>query len=261
MPQKKRKKRYQGRTFCRESIYICGDYMDGDVYPVFQPPGKRRKRCRPSSAIQARLNQSNAAKKLTRLVHLNFTRDDLALHLTYDDAPADEKQATKDLQNFLRRLKRKYAKVSAELKYITCTEYGTRSGRVHHHLIINSAIDRDEVERLWGHGYANSKRLQFRDDGVTGLAHYMSKSHTFYRRWNSSRNLIRPEAIVSDGDYTLDDAAELARDAEDGIAHAEIEKRYPDFICTDIYAVKNPINGGFYIHFEMRRRREYEYRL
>ena len=32
---------YKGRNFNRESVYVCGDYIDGDIYPVFQPAGKR----------------------------------------------------------------------------------------------------------------------------------------------------------------------------------------------------------------------------
>ena len=47
---------YTGRTFNRESVYVCGDYMDGDIYPVFQAPGKRRSRCKPTSEIQQRKN-------------------------------------------------------------------------------------------------------------------------------------------------------------------------------------------------------------
>ena len=47
---------YQGRTFIRESVYVCGNYMDADIYPVFQKPGRRRSRCKPTSEIQRRLN-------------------------------------------------------------------------------------------------------------------------------------------------------------------------------------------------------------
>ena len=57
---------YQGRTFIRESVYVCGNYMDADIYPVFQKPGRRRSRCKPTSEIQKRLNQKNAEKRLTR---------------------------------------------------------------------------------------------------------------------------------------------------------------------------------------------------
>ena len=97
---------YRGRYFIRESVYVCGDYMDADIYPVFQPAGKRRARCKPTSAIQEKLNQKNAEKKITRLAHANFTEDDIALHLTYDELPEDEEQAQRDLYNYIRRVKR-----------------------------------------------------------------------------------------------------------------------------------------------------------
>ena len=121
---------YTGRTFNRESVYVCGDYMDGDIYPVFQAPGKRRSRCKPTSEIQQKLNQKNAEKKLTRLVHSNFTEDDIALHLTYrpGEEPQTEEEAQHILSNYIRRLKRRYAKLGLELKYISCTEYGKTNG-------------------------------------------------------------------------------------------------------------------------------------
>ena len=101
---------YQGRTFIRESVYVCGNYMDADIYPVFQKPGRRRSRCKPTSEIQRRLNQKNAEKRLTRLVHTNFTEDDVALHLTYrpGEEPETKEGAQRDLQNYIRRLKRRY---------------------------------------------------------------------------------------------------------------------------------------------------------
>ena len=135
---------YRGRTFNRERVYVCGDYLDGDIYPVFQKPGERRKRCRPTSEIQKKLNQRNAAKRLTRIVHMNFTSRDLALHLTYDPAhtPESAEDALRIVQNYLRALKRRYRKLGLELKYILSTEYGGRSGRVHHHLIVNAGLDR-----------------------------------------------------------------------------------------------------------------------
>ena len=97
---------YRGRTFNRERVYVCGDYLDGDIYPVFQKPGERRKRCRPTSEIQKKLNQRNAAKRLTRIVHMNFTSRDLALHLTYDPThtPESAEDALRIVQNYLRTL-------------------------------------------------------------------------------------------------------------------------------------------------------------
>ena len=248
---------YKGKTFNREQVYVCGEYMDADIYPVFQKPGARRKRCKPTSEIQAKLNQRNAEKKLTRLVHNNFTENDIALHLTYrnGEEPENEADALRVLGNFIRRLKRRYKKAVKELKYISCTEYGKKTGRVHHHLIINGGYDRDEIEKLWGRGYANSKRLQFEEDGVTGLARYIAKDKHFFKRWNQSRNLDIPEAAQYDGRLNMDDIAEIKEAIDSKSAYQYFEERYPDFELVEAVYTQNNINRGIYIHFEMRRRR------
>lgn len=248
---------YKGKTFNREQVYVCGEYMDADIYPVFQKPGARRKRCKPTSEIQAKLNQRNAEKKLTRLVHNNFTENDIALHLTYrnGEEPENEADALRVLGNFIKRLKRRYKKAGKELKYISCTEYGKKTGRVHHHLIINGGYDRDEIEKLWGRGYANSKRLQFEEDGVTGLARYIAKDKHFFKRWNQSRNLDIPEAAQYDGQLNTDDIAEIKEAIDSKSAYQYFEERYPDFELVEAVYTQNNINRGIYIHFEMRRRR------
>ena len=219
---------YQGRTFIRESVYVCGNYMDADIYPVFQKPGRRRSRCNPTSEIQKRLNQKNAEKRLTRLVHTNFTEDDIALHLTYrpGEEPETKEGAQRDLQNYIRRLKRRYTKLGKEFKYISCTEYGKKTNRIHHHLIISGGLDRDEIEKLWGRGYANSIRLQFGPDGVTGLAHYIAKDKLFFRHWNQSRNLVQPEPAQYDGKITLDEVGNLVDAIEEKYAWVQLEQRY-----------------------------------
>ena len=243
----------RGRTFNREQVYVCGDWLDGDIYPVFQPAGRRRKKCRPSSAVQQRLNQRNAEKKLTRLAHGNFGPDDLAMTLTYRE-DVSEADAARLLGNYLKTLRRNYRKEGIELKYIQTTERGSKHGRLHHHLILSGGPDRDRLERLWKHGYANTRRLQFGEHGLEGLTHYMAKERVCYRRWSGSRNLTRPEPAQTDGQLSMTDVHELAEYVEDGIAWRWFEERYPDFILIDCAAERNGINRGVYIRFEMRRR-------
>lgn len=248
---------YKGRLFVRENVYVCGDYMDADIYPVFQAPGKRRAKCKPTSEIQKRLNQKNAEKKITRLVHKNFTAEDIAMHLTYDTPPESKERAQRDLANFLRKVKRRRAKLGLPaLKYISCTEMGEKNGRVHHHIIMSGGMDRDELEKMWGKGYANSKRLQFREDGITGLAHYVVKSREFYKRWNQSRSLEIPEAVVRDNAVTMEDVEEMEEAIEKKAQWQYFEERYPGFVLTEAVAVRNVVNRGCYISVEMRRRRE-----
>lgn len=249
---------YRGRTFQRETAYVAGDFIDGDIYPVFQPPGKRRAKCRPTSAIQERLNQKNAEKKLARLIHTNFTERDLMLHLTYrpGELPEDEETAKKDVRNYLRRVKRVYKKAGIELRYIYITERGVKTGRVHHHLILSGGVDRDELEKIWGKGYANSHRLQL-DEGAEPLANYVSKQRrtaerVTYRRWTGSRNLVKPEEIQRDGALTAEDVLDAAEAVEEGRGEAWLEARFPGYRCVRISAERNVINRGIYIRYEMR---------
>ncbi len=243
----------KGRYFIRENVYICGAYMDTEIYPVFGLSGKRRGRCKPTSEIQEKINQRNAEKKLVRLVHTNFTEKDIALHLTHREHVTAE-EARRALQNYLRRVKRAWKERGLPaLKYISCTEFGGEGGRVHHHLIVNGGLSRDELEELWGLGYANSKRLQFGEEGVAALTHYMAKSHEFYKRWNASRNLIKPEPITRDGVIGRRETEEMVRAIDEKRAAVYFEERYPDFVFTDADFSENLVNRGLYITLEMRR--------
>jgi hypothetical protein len=248
--------RYRGRTFIRERVHVCGEYLDTEIYPVFQAPGKRRKKCRPTRDVQEKINQRNAERRLTRLVHANFTEEDLALGLSYDDAHlvcVDE--AKKKLQRFLRILRGEYRKKGLELKYITTTEI-SKIGRCHHHVILSGGVDRDRIEELWGQGYANSKRLQFGQKGVMGLACYMVKGQINYRRYNCSRNLIRPEPAEFDGRMDRAEQQRLAEMIEDGTIYTEMERVYPDYECVDAECSRNEVNGAYYIRIFMRRKTE-----
>ena len=249
----KKRKSYRGRIFIRERIFTCGNYVDIDIFPVYQPQGIRRAKSKPTSEVQALLNQKNAERKLIRLVHNNFTEEDVALTLTYKTAPANVAEAQKLLQNFLRRVKRLRAKLGLEpLKYITVTEVGKRNGRIHHHCIINGGIDRDTIEKLWGLGYANSQRLQLGENGVTGLAMYFIKDRQTYRRWNSSRNLEVPQPEIRDGAITMGEMDEMESAQDNGEQWQYFENKY-DFEISEILFVKNIVNRGSYIHIQARR--------
>lgn len=252
---------YTGKTFNREAVYITGDYLEGDIYPVFQKAGKRRKRSKPTRDVQQRLNQKNAEKKLTRILRSNFGKGDMSVTCTYrkGEEPETAEQAQKDAQNFLKRLKRLYAKAGKELKYVYTTECG-KNGNWHHHMVLSGGVDRDEIEKAWGKGYANSKRLQMEEDGLAGLGRYIVKERRFFKRWSGSRNLLRPEPVQCDGQLSMFDVEEAADAIEEGRAHEWFENRWPDFELVEARCDRNGINRGVYIHFEMRRRRTWKTR-
>ena len=100
------RRRYSGRQFIRERVWKTGDRMELQIYPVFQPPGKRRSKCRPSSEIQRRLNEKHSIARAVRIANANFGPGDLAAHFTYAVEPDSVEEADRLFSNFLRMLAR-----------------------------------------------------------------------------------------------------------------------------------------------------------
>ena len=236
----------------REVKYDCGEFLDVEFFPVYKKAKSRRGKFAPSSDAQKVLNEKRSKRRFVRLVHSNFTSSDYALHVTYDDfnMPEDEMAAKKNLQNFLRKLRRLYKKYGIELKYISVTEKGKRSMRLHHHLIISGGVSRDEIEMLWGKGRANTKRLQFDDNGVAGLSHYITKQALFYRRWNGSKNLIDPDVTSNDYRYSRKKAYNICRYEDKEL----VRKLYPGYDLSHIEFTESDVGGEYYGFLRLRKR-------
>lgn len=237
------------RTVYREKKYACGEYLDVFIYPVFETgkcSGGKRKKRKPSTDAQKKLNQRHREEKLVRLLHANFTPEDLEIHLTYrGKQPESDEEAARLLRNYIRRVQRLRKKMGLPpLKYIAVTERGKRGGRYHHHITINGGIDRDTLESLWDHGYANSRRLQFTEDGLAGLGHYIVKSPVGKKAWTASKNLVDPEPKTRDGRISGRKAHELAENIQD---NTRFEKLYPGYLMSAAEAFHNDVNGGCYL--------------
>lgn len=162
----------------------------------------RGRKAKPTAEEIAKINQANAERTLRLKINANFGADDLFITLTYrpDERPLPM-QAKKNIEKFLRGLRKEFKKVGAELKYINVTEYKKKS--IHHHLLINHIDGKNVlkmVRELWPYGRPNVKPLddtgQYKD-----LAAYLIKetSATFKanddghkQRYSCSRNLIMP---------------------------------------------------------------------
>lgn len=176
-----------------EKQYKAGDYMVVDFYPTKKPPRTRSRKRNPTRDAQKWLNDKKSDLTLELLINENFTTQDYALHPTYTDAylPSSPEQAIKDMDNYIRRLKRLYKSQGEELKYIRVIEYG--EGRYHHHLIVSGGIPPQRLVAAWGMGVCNPDLLQFSERGLKGLQKYMTKERMLVHRWSGSRNLKRPQ--------------------------------------------------------------------
>lgn len=242
------------RTVYREKPYYCGEYLDAFIFPVFEAGkrgGKRAKR-KPSTEAQKKLNQRHREEKLVRLLHANFTKEDLEIHLTYKGAqPGSDEEAARNARNYIRRVQRLRKKMGLPpLKYIVVTERGKRGGRYHHHITLSGGIDRDVLESLWTYGYANSRRLQFTEKGLAGLGHYIVKTPVGKKAWTPSKNLVDPEPRTRDGRISGRKARELAENIQDA---TRFEKLYPGYLLSEATVFHNDINGGYYIFARFHR--------
>ena len=244
-----------------------GQYLEVDIFPIFEKAisavGNSRNRAqrRATNPLQEMLNAKNCARRLARVVNCNFDSGDLKFELTYatPNAPADEREAQRILQNFIRRIKRFYAKHNLpEVKYITVTEIGSRTGRIHHHVIMTGGISPADLARIWGLGYVQKIQPLQPDDkvGLVGIANYMCgfKEGGFvdkisYRRYNASRNLKQPKTPrPSDYKYSKKRVRQIA---ENEMSYEEIEKLYPEYEVAEINAIKNELFGGYYIYLRL----------
>ena len=103
-------------------------------------------------------NRRKSEKQFIRLVNSNFTSNDYYVTLTYDDEhyPESYKQALDDLRNYIRRLK--YSNPAARI--VGVVGYGTKTGRLHLHLMIGGVCELDIISKWNGGKVAKFEKLR-----------------------------------------------------------------------------------------------------
>ena len=235
------------RSLMRECRHCSGDYMEIDIYPVRKISKSRKAKYKPSSETQKKLNQKNAARRLTWLIQENFGTNDYYIGLNYPaEYDVNLAEADKLLKNWLRRIKRKYQKAGFEFKYITTTEIGDKKHRPHHHIICSGELGASIMRQEWDKqfeaykkkpstSFSHAKHLQFTRTGLSGIAFYTCKDPSLaFRSYNCSKNLRRPEAENRDGRISGKKLQELRSDCFNA---EEFEKLYPgyEFVDADPY--------------------------
>lgn len=245
-------------TRYREKKYICGKYMEVNVYPAYEQIKGKRKKVKQTSEVQKALNDHNRKKKLTRLLNTNFDENDIKIELTYAENPKSDEEAEKCLRNFLRRLKRHRKKKNLpDLKYIVITEKGKRSGRIHHHCILNGGLLLSEIRDIWGLGIIRASQLEPEDKGFEALANYLTKNITngeieaYEKAWHASRNLVQPVERTNDSRISRRKAREMYENQE---SRDIFEKLYPDHFFVECQPIWNEVNGQYYLSIFMRKK-------
>lgn len=231
----------------REQRIDCGEYVMIHLYPVRSLSDKktRQKKHRTTREVQKKLNEKNSRRKLSALIHTNFTPGDTVVSLTYDrnHLPKSIEAAHTEMYNFIRRIKRAWSGTTGEavalFKYIEVMETG-KKGRIHHHLIIAGGLDRAQIAKTWGRGSVSAEPLRFDENGVLGLAAYLTKQNERirYKHWSASRNLLNPCVEVSDDRIRREDAHHINSNPLD---YNYIQTLYPGYTVSP-YSVETTAN-------------------
>lgn len=265
-------------NFIREKKIYCGDrFMEVGIYPFSKTQmevsrGKREKRKKVSAPKQKNLNDKNARRYLIQLLNSNFTDKDMHVTCTYKSGehPDTVEEAETEARNFIRRVNYLRKKRGLDpVKYILVTELSFKEEvltRVHHHIVMNGGLERDEVEDIWRRkrqkgqkkgekiGRINADRLQPDENGLAALASYLTKEPNRKKRWSSSQNLIRPvQAPPNDHKYSKRQLEKIARGEVD---NDYWKKKYPGWTITDKdYGIEVSHNEltGYYIYLRLRK--------
>ncbi|MBR3105863.1 MAG: hypothetical protein IKH30_01615 [Clostridia bacterium] len=250
----------KGVLLQRTKTVVAGDHLDADIYPVldWQYSREAGKRGKTTEQMQ-RANFARAFRTFTQIGNLNFGEGDIFGTFTSAEGCSLEEFA-KIKRRFFDRLRTKYRKAGVPLEYMGIVE-STRQGQQHHiHMILRGgALTRDEVEKIWREGVANTRAVQvkFEDKGVEGLCRYMTQhkegqEKLMKRKWFASKGLKKPRATYNDRKFSRRASQKIA-DAVREDAKREFEKRYPGWRLVDYTVHYSDFLPGVYVHAHMRR--------
>ena len=245
--------------YVKTRTITSGSLTELECYPVYSWDYRRRlTKVHPTPEAVRIVNTRNSRKKFERLAECNFKPGrDHFLTLTYANAaPEDEETCRRDLRNYLKRVNRARKKAGMDkAKCIGVIETG-KSGRLHHHLLIEGGLSRDEMEQLWGHGYANCDRIQQDRHGLTALTKYMTKCFEGKResgrhRYFYTRNLRQPKVTESKSRISRRQAERIREDA-DVQGEIILRKMYPGKMIEELTIRQTDWLPGAYIYARMR---------
>lgn len=265
-----RRDRMARKNFIREKRIYCGkEWLEVDIVPVTNMPEAGKRKTKESSQAQKNLNDKRSKRRFVQIANANFGEDDLHISATYDEEhlPMTLKEAEKNVHNYLDRVKRRMKRVTGQdLKYMLVTEYTPdeededKAVRIHHHIIINGGLSRDDLELMWSTtrinwnkandkeyrkkidyiGFVNCDRLQPNENGIEGLVNYINKRKKGCKKWSTSMNLEKPKEKKNDHKYSFRKLRELAKTPED----KEVwRKQYPGYEPTKIDFQYNDYTG------------------
>lgn len=241
--------------YATKSIY-SGTQLEVEIFPEFTKRcmipavGKRK----PTKEEMQNLNDKNARKKVIRMLNTNFGKGYWITH-DYENRflPESMEEALKDIQNYFRRVNRLLKKKGMErAKYLYVTEW-EEDIRCHHHLVIDCGLTMDELNRLWTKGKRSELRpIDYDENGLTGMANYITKKPRGKRRWNTSKgNLKQPTIRKNHSTFKRKHARAMKEDFS--AIERMLRQEYKGYVFKDAQVFINQVNAGIYIYAQLRK--------
>lgn len=247
-----------------------GPMLDVIVYPMYARSARERVReairlHQPTRAAQARCNARRAQERIVRLANCNFGDGDVLLTTTFraGEGPESDAAAQRIVSRFVDKLRYAWKKRRRQLKYIytiETTESEQNGKRYHLHILLNAHDwDRDWLESLWTLGACNTRRHQYREEGMGGFAAYLNIYKSDQKKCGKkayvcSRGLKKPRETRAARKFSPAKMERIARCLEQE-ARALVEKAYPRYRCVeDVRCTRSDFLPGVYMRVRMRRR-------
>lgn len=239
--------------YARETGYNVGrDVCDTVLFPVRGPKKGRRSLGKPTSEAQEIINERNARMQFSRLANANFEElKDVKVDLTFDEdnVPDTRKACKKVTDNFIRRVKRAWARkeIERELRYLYVIE-GADGKRLHVHMLMTGGLTVTEIRELWGMAeIINVRLLQSGKKGYEALSAYLTKQGKLANgehRWYGSRNLVKPDYSERSAHIPMADLEELGDYIQNKMDVGKetipteermkpVEDMYPGYFCAE----------------------------
>ncbi|MBO0445586.1 hypothetical protein JZO78_04450 [Enterococcus ureilyticus] len=261
--------------FYREKRFSVGNYQEADIFPMTDEALKtarrdrtkdKKRKVKVTKPAQQNLNDKNSRRYMRLKVQGCFGKGDLYGTLTYNKAhmPKNVKEANKQIENYIARLRYKAKKDKKVLKYLYITEFveDEETGKIkniHHHILIGKELSMDDVVQAWYSGRGkNRKKIGINkwdtidpdSDGLLALANYFSKQKRWKkgkRRWSCSQNLEIPIKQKNDSKYRRRKIEQCARSNDYGVEY--FREKYPNYHITYIEPAYYEETGW---HFHLR---------
>ena len=254
-----------GRMGYRTRTIKAGTRLEAEVYPIYgrsQEQTARKAKLNMTRERQQQLNTRRSKRQLVLLMENNFNYEsDVHVTLTYAGGEPTLERCKKDIRNFINRVKRRRAeRCDEEMKYIYSIGHDADQ-RIHVHMVMNGGIPRDELEKMWGKGYANTMRLQQFGGGLQGMANYLYRQNEKARdrgersgvhMWSGSRNLKKPKEHVSDTKISNRKVKKAATDFAT-FGRQIMQRTYPGYMLENAEVYYSDVVDGVYIRCVMRR--------